>query len=561
MPSIKHHSIENPASFIQSIYEYQKSIEPNQRDAASKTISAIQSEYKVVFQDAINRDQVSDFETLDIDEIKPGTLVRFQCMIQDPNFSREMQLYALELQKDQIPEKIVKFILYTDNKHGSSEGWSIVNDSYPNFVIDTEAMYCVSIPGRSSWLKQDNIESAHKSTKLSNLQTFSKLRYPMPNTNHNFAIAKFYDESPAYKVAQPVELFGIFNWDQCCIEEKSDYTWPVIHVLHSRPLDTLYPSPSLEISQDNTSQREECLRYIQSAFGGDILVATYILLLLISMSTQSNSKAGRISVGISGIPHLHPTGPSNDSLAPIIPRPCDLKSHNHTIQSILSTLESFVPAMVSIPLSLKLLNESSWNPNAENVSGLNSGILQLCSNTLVVIDESTLDEGTLTERGLRNFNSIQKMVQDQTLTYSYPFQQIEIDNYLKVLVLSCGKPLIKTDIEVPLEKESSERMKGEVKPEIDNTKIESIRLFLTAVPSLQFSIPTLVSNEISEHYANSRKLAYEKGQSLPSQTELASCLTIARLLSLSKMQTSLSLETWNEAIKLENERKSRIQNR
>lgn len=65
--------------------------------------------------------------------------------------------------------------------------------------------------------------------------------------------------------------------------------------------------------------------------------------------------------------------------------------------SILSALRLLVPAVVHIPLSIPLLNDSRLAPISKD-EDLQSGALQLPEDTVVIVTDSEVSEGTVTER-------------------------------------------------------------------------------------------------------------------------------------------------------------------
>lgn len=65
--------------------------------------------------------------------------------------------------------------------------------------------------------------------------------------------------------------------------------------------------------------------------------------------------------------------------------------------SIISALRLLVPAVVHLPLSIPLLNDSRLAPISKD-EDLQSGALQLPEDTVVIVTDSEVSEGTVTER-------------------------------------------------------------------------------------------------------------------------------------------------------------------
>ncbi|OMJ25271.1 Mini-chromosome maintenance complex-binding protein [Smittium culicis] len=488
MVAVKHQSLANPRAFIKSLYDELKLSGSDEAVAAKKTLEIIPEKFKEVLSNANYRDQIVDFGATNFETLKPGTLVYFDCMVQDPNFSKELQMYALELTNNETGKKDI------------DEKYSVSHDINPSFIIDTEVIYCTEIPGKTSWNSQRSPIIPEEGLKFETSEEFKNKkmsRYPFPNAKHNSAV--FYNGYPNFKVNQSIHVVGIFDYTLCHSEESNEILWPTILAIDSSPMNELFTPKEIEIKTDFSKNPTE-------TFG----------------------------IG-------------------------NLSAHHLSTQSLIKVFESIMPAVVSIPVSIPILNKCPWLPNAENEAGLRSGILQLCPHSLVVLDESTLDEGVLEEQGLRNLNSLQRIITEQKLGFIYPYQQIEIDLDIRFLVISKGKALIKTDVVIPLSEFNDTTDSSEDSVIIESRDLESIRSYLSKASKLEFSIPSEVSTIISEEYANSRKESKDFPSTLlKTQEDLFLTLTVARLLSLSKMETELTIDSWKESLELEKQRRSRL---
>ncbi|PVU94216.1 hypothetical protein BB559_003056 [Furculomyces boomerangus] len=562
MPSTTHPSVLDPRTFIQEIYEEERKNVQNDKSAAQNTIKNIPQKFMEILNNETNCKQVINYEDVNINSLASGKLVRFECMIQDPNLAKEMQMYAIELRNKTSREQKLDFVLYSDQTQKVPDNWVVENDHNFSHVVDTEVMYAISIPGRTSWLKTSNsrVTDDTETSKMSEeFKTQKKTRYPLPSADHSSAVLKFYGNFPSFKANETIEVYGIFDWMYCCTEGMDNVLWPTIQVLYSKPLPALYkPNPVMD-KDSLVRTRTKCLQYISESIGKDELVATYLLLLLISRSSSTNEKAGKLSVGITGVPQLSPSGLDQIVKAPLPTFGiCSSSYHHLSVNNLLLKLEKLVPAMVSVPLSIPLLNQYPFQPNAESEYGLRSGLLQMAPHTLLVVDESSLNEGTLLEQGVRNISAIQKLCSDQKLGFIYPYQQIEVDLDVKSLVLSFKRPILKTDILVGLSESAVEVMESMHFENFGEKDVCEMREYLREACFTNFSIPESLSTIISEEYAESRKKAHENKEKLPTQSDLFLKLTIARLLSLSKLEPILSKETWDEVMQLEGERMSRV---
>lgn len=69
-------------------------------------------------------------------------------------------------------------------------------------------------------------------------------------------------------------------------------------------------------------------------------------------------------------------------------------------------------------------------------------MLQLVDGTVLLVDETVLDEGQLVDPGVRNFQALQNVIQNQTLTYEFPYSQYDFDTDISVLSLSSSKSML-----------------------------------------------------------------------------------------------------------------------
>ncbi|KAJ2586673.1 hypothetical protein EV177_009727, partial [Coemansia sp. RSA 1804] len=233
--------------------------------------------------------------------------------------------------------------------------------------------------------------------------------------------------------------------------------------------------------------------------------------------------------------------------------------NNAATKWVSDALAQLVPWNVEIPFDLELLNTTSFVPDAAS-GDLKAGVLQLAADTQMVCDETCLREGTLGEKGVRNLQALQTVILEQTVAYAYPYQSIDMGCSLRVLVLSTGKSILQNDCDLHLSAPAvrifADIQKGDavaLNP-LDPMHTEQLRHYLESARNLEFNIPEKVSDFISSEYAELRRRAHEGGSKLMSQTELALAVTVARLVSISKGEERLSIDSWKEACGLEERR-------
>jgi hypothetical protein len=66
--------------------------------------------------------------------------------------------------------------------------------------------------------------------------------------------------------------------------------------------------------------------------------------------------------------------------------------------TLVHVLSLLLPLSLHVPLSLKLLNESLFEPESKD-EDLFSGVLQLPASTTIIVSDSQITDGTLKEKG------------------------------------------------------------------------------------------------------------------------------------------------------------------
>ena len=233
-----------------------------------------------------------------------------------------------------------------------------------------------------------------------------------------------------------------------------------------------------------------CQSYLKKLLGGDELVASLLLLHLLSSTVSvKDAKIGKLSLNIANFPSPQQGKPNND-------RVNSSKQHNMATQRLAKGLSELVPWCVTMPLTISTLNKADFQPNAEQ-GDLTAGALQLAQKTILVCDETELEEGMLQEKGVRNLKALQRIALEQSLTYQFPFQPIEIATNIRLVVTSAGKSLIKLDISVPLSDEAAQNLRESTQPQapptLDGQQYHGIRSYLLYCQGLEYEIPKEVS--------------------------------------------------------------------
>lgn len=189
--------------------------------------------------------------------------------------------------------------------------------------------YCVSPPGETTWLKDCLYRSSGKyiivlylicprlTNKIDYEQEFSRLslaerereekcaaakeKFPLSDVPHASAIVKFYEAVESVRVGQLIEVIGVLTHVQQQQQQSNDTGidfdtplatlsgTPVIHAITHRSLDgaeagafMLRKEKQHDLLHQARDIRPKLVEHIAAIFGGDLLVAEFVLLHLLS---------------------------------------------------------------------------------------------------------------------------------------------------------------------------------------------------------------------------------------------------------------------------------------
>ncbi|OAD06511.1 hypothetical protein MUCCIDRAFT_78442 [Mucor lusitanicus CBS 277.49] len=537
-----------------------------------------------------NKDQIISINDTPVQQVPKNTLIRFRCMIQDTGLGQEMFISAYE-KLDKNGDMKLHCYRYTDDAVESefSDQHAMQNEH----IAERAIVYCVSPPGESKWVKDaHNVNSGKRmfmgpwhhalthplasgslSDQINQLEikepnptTLSK--FPLPGQDHASAIVKFYNEmAEDIKVGQLIEIIGIKGQDLQQPTQPADEhqgfdsvldmfsNVPVIHAIAFNNLEAINscPLPNHEnVSHQAHDIRNQLISYISSTVGGDTLVAEYILLQLLSRVTVKNRglKIGNFTLNISGFP-AHQTTEA-DKKTPL------LTLNNPASKCLADALQNLSIHHVNLPLTIDGLNKTKFSPKSVS-ENLEAGVLQLVDGTVLLVDETVLDEGQLVDPGVRNFQALQNVIQNQTLTYEFPYSQYDFDTDISVLSLSCTRSMLANHCTIPLESTHSlEDNSAENLVQPSQETLDLFRRFIHAGKYGSYDISDQVSEYIQNSFVEERKVATENKTELPTQEELMHRMNLARLAAASFGESNLTQERYDYVVDLDKKRKARI---
>uniref|UniRef100_A0A0D3BNY1 Potassium transporter n=1 Tax=Brassica oleracea var. oleracea TaxID=109376 RepID=A0A0D3BNY1_BRAOL len=163
--------------------------------------------------------------------------------------------------------------------------------------------------------------------------------------------------------------------------------------------------------------------------------------------------------------------------------------------------------------------------------------------------EAKLHPGTLNSVGVENAKLLKNLLECQKVEYDFQYYKMEMATDAQMLIFSEGKSnIMPADVVVPFQPSQVNSLQV-ISPET----AEAWRCYLATCKSLSNSI----GEELQQVLENDLVELRQTGRSSGSQ-DLSRLLTMARMMSVSYDETTLSLEHWQMVLELERLRKERL---
>ncbi|KAF7666882.1 hypothetical protein LDENG_00089880 [Lucifuga dentata] len=434
--------------------------------------------------------------------------------------------------------------------------------------------------GNGDCKRQETEAPSGQTTSTSHLD----LNFPLPGEKGPACLVKVYEEWDSFKLNEALEIYGILSVSPAlsalaeekdassslldptdCMETAEEQRVhsppaslvPRLHMLYARRLphnNPLLPSAALEDSSaflsstlsDMASVRAELLTYLSHVLLGDDLAAEYLLLHLISNVYVSDTRYARRDVLPLGKFSLNLSGcPAAASYA----------------ERLYRTIQQLVSSSYYLSMSLKNMNQLQLVPKKDYVANrLVSGVLQLARNTSLFLDETQLEQGQLDATGVRNITALGNLISWQKVDYDFNYHQMEFTCNINVLITSEGRSLLPSDCHVHLQPQidpphMEEYLSGVQMHQQTSSQLNKLRLYLTVARMLDYSISDEVTKSVEDDFVDMRK---DNPQSISAE-DFHRLLVVARLLSLSLGQTTLSRDSWQRAKHMDLLRRSRLE--
>ncbi|KAF5831261.1 mini-chromosome maintenance replisome factor-domain-containing protein, partial [Dunaliella salina] len=338
--------------------------------------------------------------------LREGSLVRFRGMVADM----------------EDPEYYFGCVKYRDGSWATSKygGTGVIRrneEPTDSRVWERCPYHCVPVPGEASWAPHA-LNTSEECTV-----------YIYDQQDQDIPLHCVVDVIGVYTPAP--EVVGLEEED----EEEDQATEALaprakhqVHaiILDSQTEDKVSPEQRQEREQLMGSSarvhqaREATLKLLQQALGGDALGAEALLLSLLSQaSTRAPGHPPTSSAPLNII--LPPESPmtsaasapssSGTSAAASSCQPSTPTSYGAALHAVLGALK---PLCTYLPLSVGHCNSCAWAPKRDCDSNrMSRSPLQLSDGTVLLVDETHVGEGRLSEMGLSSFLALNTLVREQ----------------------------------------------------------------------------------------------------------------------------------------------------
>ena len=160
-----------------------------------------------------------------------------------------------------------------------------------------------------------------------------------------------------------------------------------------------------------------------------------------------------------------------------------------------------------------------------------SGALQLPAGTHLWLDETALSDGQLGAAGVRNLTSLGSLITWQKLEYDFQYQKLEYDTDIPCLVMSEGRSMLPSDIQVMVKPDVAEvrpdlisKTFAEIGGGIGSEILDRLRRYLTTCRLATFDLTEQVMKTVQDDFVSMRQT--EQGISVE---DFHSLLVLGRL--------------------------------
>lgn len=504
-------------------------------------------------------------------KIANRSLVRFRCIIQD---MFDPEFYVSSTGASGSNNR--KCGLYLDSLDEENANPDDTGDCSP-LLKDRLKYLAISIPGENAWVTEyessndctASVSPTNSTNDSSNRPQFTRQVtdtectancFPLPGKNLCAYMLLVYEDNVNIKLNEMLNVIGIIDYSDEgeVMHPKSEFFQelgkndfrpprtiiPVIHVIHRSPLTHINPLP-LELTESKQVFFENCKSHLEAILGlifqGDSLASQYVICGLVS---HVFTRRDLINVG------AFPLGLTIGS--------CD--NNNALVRALVTLFGDLSTHSSYLPLTLEKLNTKPLLPKKNySTEKLHAAPLQLAAGTVLLIDETVMTSGQLNEQGVLNIACLRDLISWQQLKYDFEYHVMEVDVDVPIFVVSQAKSLLQVPLTLPVDRKLPEPkdLLGAIKEYLTPHLLQALRCYLTLAREASVIIGEEVQKQIQSDFV---KMRQENGNKVNGET-LHQLMSLARLVSVTLGEEQLSVETWNNALAMEDERLARLVSR
>ncbi|KAA8491950.1 Mini-chromosome maintenance complex-binding protein [Porphyridium purpureum] len=335
---------------------------------------------------------------------------------------------------------------------------------------------------------------------------------------------------------------------------------PILHVVRLEALSKEQAQPIFrgldvdsarrELHAVLPSMRTLLASYLTRSLGGDALAAEYLLATLVSGVELRNANV------VAGKCVLNLILPEDASSAG------DEKSDSSiSFDAIVRVVKSLVSRVATFDMSIDALNTQTLTPARDlECNRLRATRLQLADRTYVLVDETHLQQGTLSELGIKNVQTLGQLASRQLVSYDFNFYNTELFVDFPMIVVSRGaRSLLPADCRVRVVPSSAPVSDAvDASPSFQELNKMRLALALLSLHDDQFDIPADTAEKIEQHFVAMREAHRQSTSSVDPVDALHSLLNLARVFSRAHGEHSLNIERLKMVLECESNRALRV---
>jgi len=305
---------------------------------------------------------------------------------------------------------------------------------------------------------------------------------------------------------------------------------------HAHALSASLPG-SPEAAQ---AARKAALSALSTALDGDELAAEYVLLASISriVSRSEGALVGALPLCLGG-----------------------LTERDARVAQLQVALQAMVPRCVALQASISTLNACSFQPSKDYEHNfMVPSPLQLGAGTILLVDETALAEGALSEQGARSAHALRMVATKQELPVQFAYCDVRIPTDLPLLLLSknCRSLFDGAEaVKLPL----TGRLSSEMDIDADTGAAAAgaaldagaLRRWWAGVRQLEVRMSEVLVSTAENDFVSARQANQQLDQS-----DFSRWLTLARLLAISAGSGEVLLVHWARMKEMEAMREQRL---